>query len=314
MSDTFKGYFFGIVAAVSYGTNPLGVLFLYDAGLRPVSVLFYRFSIAAILLASLMLIQGKSFALTRKEAQTLLGLGALFVVSSFTFYKSFCYMPAGLASTILFFYPVMVAVIMAVFFGEKVRIGTVVSVILALLGIVLLYKGDGDTPISMAGVWFVIVSALTYALYIVFLNRSEIRMSSVKLTFYVLLICIFSNLVASFFDPAGGLQALPDGRSWLSALWLGLVPTVFSLVSMAVAVKYVGSTPTAIMGALEPLTAVVIGVTVFHETFTPRIAAGIVMILSAVIIIVLAKQVSPTKVFSFVNALGHRVIKHWRWR
>ena len=314
MSDTFKGYFFGIVAAVSYGTNPLGVLFLYDAGLRPVSVLFYRFSIAATLLAALMIVQHKSFALTRKEAKTLLALGALFVISSFTFYKSFCYMPAGLASTILFFYPVMVAVIMAVFFGEKVRLGTIVSVILALSGIVLLYKGDGETPISIAGVWFVIVSALTYALYIVFLNRSEIRMSSVKLTFYVLLICIFSNAVASFFDPAGGLQALPDGRAWLYALWLGLVPTVFSLVSMAVAVKYVGSTPTAIMGALEPLTAVVIGVTVFHETFTSRIAAGIVLILSAVIIIVLGKQLSPTRVFSFVNSLGHKVVKHWRWR
>ncbi len=314
MSDTFKGYFFGIVAAVSYGTNPLGVLFLYEAGLRPVSVLLYRFSIAAALLAALMLIQRKSFALTRKEANTLLSLGALFVVSSFTFYMSFRYMPAGLASTILFFYPVMVAVIMAVFFGEKVRIGTIVSIVLALLGIVMLYKGDGNTTINITGMWLVIVSALTYALYIVFLNRSEIRMSSVKLTFYVLLICIVSNVVASFFDPAGGIQPLPDGRSWLYALWLGLVPTVFSLVSMAVAVKYVGSTPTAIMGALEPLTAVVIGVTVFHEVFTPRIAVGILMILAAVIIIVVSKQLSPTKVFSFVNALGHKVIKHWRWR
>ncbi len=314
MSDTFKGYFFGIVAAVSYGTNPLGVLFLYEAGLRPVSVLFYRFSIAAALLALLMIVQHKSFAITRKEAKTLLSLGALFVVSSFTFYMSFRYMPAGLASTILFFYPVMVAVIMAMFFGEKVRIGTVISIVLALLGIVMLYKGDGNTTINITGMWLVIVSALTYALYIVFLNRSEIRMSSVKLTFYVLLICIASNVVASFFDPAGGLQALPGARSWLYALWLGVVPTVFSLVSMAVAVKYVGSTPTAIMGALEPMTAVVIGVTVFHEVFTTRIAAGILMILSAVIIIVLSKQVSPTRVFSFVNNLGHKVIKHWRWR
>lgn len=314
MSDTFKGYFFGIVAAVSYGTNPLGALFLYDAGLRPISVLFYRFTFAAIMLAALMMVQRKSFAVSRKEAKVLLGLGLLFVASSFTYYQSFKFMPAGLASTILFFYPVMVAVIMAVFYGEKIRLGTIMSIALALAGILLLYKGDGDSTISMMGMCLVIISALTYAVYIVLLNRSEIRMSSVKLTFYVLLICIIGNVVLSFFDPAGGLQGLPDTRSWISALWLGLVPTVLSLVSMAVAVKYIGSTPTAIMGALEPLTAVVLGVLIFHEVMTPRIALGIAMIFAAVIIIVLSKQVSPTKVFSFVNTLGHKVVKRWRWR
>ncbi len=314
MSDTFKGYFFGIVAAVSYGTNPLGALFLYDAGLRPISVLFYRFAFAAIMLAALMMVQRKSFAVTRKEAKVLLGLGLLFVASSFTYYQSFKFMPAGLASTILFFYPVMVAVIMAVFYGEKIRLGTIMSIVLALAGILLLYKGDGDSTISMTGMCLVIISALTYAVYIVLLNRSEIRMSSVKLTFYVLLICIVGNIVFSFFDPEGGLQGLPDARSWASALWLGLVPTVLSLVSMAVAVKYIGSTPTAIMGALEPLTAVVLGVLIFHEVMTPRIALGIAMIFAAVIIIVLSKQVSPTKVFAFVNTLGHKVVKRWRWR
>lgn len=314
MSDTFKGYFFGIVAAVSYGTNPLGALFLYDAGLRPISVLFYRFAFAAIMLAALMMVQRKSFAVTRKEAKVLLGLGLLFVASSFTYYQSFKFMPAGLASTILFFYPVMVAVIMAVFYGEKIRLGTIMSIVLALAGILLLYKGDGDSTISMTGMCLVIISALTYAVYIVLLNRSEIRMSSVKLTFYVLLICIVGNVVFSFFDPEGGLQGLPDARSWASALWLGLVPTVLSLVSMAVAVKYIGSTPTAIMGALEPLTAVVLGVLIFHEVMTPRIALGIAMIFAAVIIIVLSKQVSPTKVFAFVNTLGHKVVKRWRWR
>lgn len=314
MSDTFKGYFFGIVAAVSYGTNPLGALFLYDAGLRPISVLFYRFAFAAIMLAALMMVQRKSFAVTRKEAKVLLGLGLLFVASSFTYYQSFKFMPAGLASTILFFYPVMVAVIMAVFYGEKIRLGTIMSIVLALAGILLLYKGDGDSTISMTGMCLVIISALTYAVYIVLLNRSEIRMSSVKLTFYVMLICIVGNVVFSFFDPEGGLQGLPDAWSWASALWLGLVPTVLSLVSMAVAVKYIGSTPTAIMGALEPLTAVVLGVLIFHEVMTPRIALGIAMIFAAVIIIVLSKQVSPTKVFAFVNTLGHKVVKRWRWR
>ena len=314
MSNSFKGYLCGIIAAVSYGPSPLGVLFLYEDGVRPVSVLFYRFSIAAIILGAILLLQKKSFKVNRNEARVLILLGGLFVISSFTYYLSFCYMAVGLSSTILFFYPVMVAVIMAVFFNEKVRIGTVLSTGLALLGIFLLYKGDGNTTVSITGMVLVLVSALTYALYIVLLNRSEIRMSSVKLTFYVLLMCIASNFIASFFDPTGGLQALPNMRSLFSALWLGVFPTVVSLVTMAMAVKFVGSTPTAIMGALEPLTAVVIGVMVFGEIITPRLTLGMMLILTAVIIIIVSKHVSTIRVFSTVNTFGHRVVKHWRWK
>ncbi|MBM6993531.1 MAG: DMT family transporter [Prevotella sp.] len=314
MNNTIKGYLCGIVAAVSYGTNPLGALFLYEDGLRPMSVLFYRFSVGALLLGLMLLAQRRSLALTHAEARVIGMLGLLFAASSLTYYYSFMFMAAGLASTILFFYPVMVAVIMAVFFGERLTAATLLSIVMALGGILLLYQGDGTSTLSLTGMALVIVSALTYALYIVLLNRSQLRMSSVKLTFYVLLICVVCNVVSSFFDPAGGLQGLPTLRSWVSALGLGLLPTVVSLVMMAIAVKHIGSTPTAIMGALEPLTAVVIGVMVFGEVLTPRLSLGILLILLAVIVIVVGKQLSPQRLFSFVNRMGHRVVKHWRWR
>lgn len=314
MENKFKGYLCGIIAAVSYGTNPLGALFLYDDGLRPASVLFYRFTFAAVLLAMLMAVRGKSFAVSRSEVKVLLALGVLFAASSLTYYYSFQFMAAGLASTILFFYPVMVAVIMAVFFGEKVHAATVMAIALALSGIALLYQGDGTQTLSLTGMVLVIVSALTYALYIVLLNRSRVRMSSVKLTFYVLLVCIAANVVSASLCPAGGLQPLPTLRAWGSAIALGLFPTVISLVTMAMAVKHIGSTPTAIMGALEPLTAVVIGVTVFGEVLTPRLSVGIVLILSSVIIIVLGQRLSPHRLFAYVNRLGHQVVKHRRWK
>ncbi len=314
MDNKFKGYLCGIIAAVSYGTNPLGALFLYEDGLRPASVLFYRFSFAALLLALLMALRGKSLAISRNEGKVLLALGMLFAASSLTYYYSFQFMAAGLASTILFFYPVMVAVIMAVFFGEKVHAATVMAIVLALGGIALLYRGDGTQTLSLTGMVLVIVSALTYALYIVLLNRSRVRMSSVKLTFYVMLVCIAANVVSASLSPAGGLQSLPTLRAWVSAISLGLFPTVVSLVTMAVAVKHIGSTPTAIMGALEPLTAVVIGMTVFGEVLTPRLSVGIALILASVVIIVLGQRLSPHRVFAFVNLLGHRVVKHWRWR
>ena len=175
-------------------------------------------------------------------------------------------------------------------FREKVTASTVVAIILALAGIGLLYRGDAGVSLSAIGVLLVMVSSLTYAVYIVVVNQSSIRMSSLKLTFYVLLICMLSLIAYSFTSPDLHLMLPPSPRAWFFACWLGLVPTVLSLVLMTIAVHEVGATPTAIMGALEPLTAVAIGVMVFGESFTLRLAVGIVLILSAVLLIVLGKN------------------------
>ena len=249
-----KGIICGILAAVCYGTNPLGALPLYEEGVNTSSVLFLRFSIATLILGVVMIANRKSFAVTRGELTTMASLGALMAVSSLTYYQSFRYMDAGIASTILFVYPVMVAVIMATFFREKVTATTITSIVLALAGIGLLYRGDAGISLSMTGVMLVMVSSLTYAVYIVIVNQSEIRMSIVKLTFYVLLICAMCLFAYSFTSSDLHLMLPPSPRAWFFACWLGLVPTVLSLLFMTIAVHEVGATPTAIMGALEPLT------------------------------------------------------------
>ena len=122
MSEKSKGTLCGIVAAVSYGMNPLGALSLYRAGINTNSVLFYRYALAAVLLAALLLVQKTSLRITRREFSVLGLLGVMFAVSSLTLFMSFHYMDAGIASTLLFVYPVMVAVIMAIFLsGSEFR-------------------------------------------------------------------------------------------------------------------------------------------------------------------------------------------------
>lgn len=306
-----KGIICGILAAVFYGTNPSGVLPLYAEGVNTSSALFYRFSLAAIMLAMMMIVQHKSFVITKKEAKTLLTLGLLFSASSITYYQSFRYMDAGIASTILFVYPVMVTLIMAACFHEKITFVTIGAIALAMTGILLLYQGDGKTTLSLIGIIFVGISALTYALYIVVINQSSIRMSSIKLTLYVLLICVVSLSIYSLTSPNLHLMLPPSPQAWLCACWLALVPTVLSLVLMAIAVKEAGATPTAIMGALEPLTAVVIGVTLFGEHLTIGLVIGIVMILMAVILIISAKKIHLTVI---PGAVRSKVRKAWRWR
>lgn len=306
-----RGIICGILSAVCYGTNPLGALPLYAEGVNTSSVLFYRFSMAVLMLAVMLLIERKSFRISGGELKTLGSLGLLFAASSITYYQSFHYMDAGIASTILFVYPVMVAVIMATFFREKVTASTVTSIILALTGIGLLYRGDAGVSLSGIGVLLVMVSSLTYAVYIVIVNQSSIRMSTMKLTFYVLLICMTCLLAYSFTSPDLHLMLPPSPRAWFFACWLGLVPTVLSLVLMAIAVHEIGATPTAIMGALEPLTAVAIGVMVFGEALTFRLAVGIVLILSAVLLIVLGKNFHLRTISHAITSI---VKKTWRWK
>ena len=209
-------------------------------------------------------------------------------------------MDAGIASTLLFVYPIMVAVIMAIFFHERITLSAVLSIALALSGIALLYKGGDGATLNGTGVMLVMLSSLTYALYIVIVNRSGIVMSSIKLSFFVLLFCIVSIIVHSTFSESCQLQPLTTPYMWFFALILALFPTVISLVTMTLAVHAIGSTPTAVLGALEPVTAVAIGIMVFGESFTLRLACGIVLILAAVILIVAGKSLRPVHLTHFI--------------
>ena len=143
------GILCAILSAVCYGTNPFGALPLYEEGVNTATVLAHRFGLAVVLLSVVMLVKGISFKVTRHEFKVLFSLGILFAASSITYYQSFHFMDAGIASTILFVYPVMVAVIMALFFKERVTGMTVVAIVLSLIGIVLLYKGGAGASLSV---------------------------------------------------------------------------------------------------------------------------------------------------------------------
>ena len=302
-------------AAVSYGMNPLGALPLYADGINTTTVLFYRYGLAVILLGLFMAVERKSFSITLKEFAILVPLGVLFALSSLTLFASFHFMDAGVASTLLFVYPVMVAIIMAVFFKERITFVTVLSILLSLSGIALLYRGGDGGVLDTTGVLLVMLSSLTYALYIVIVNKSSLRMSSLKLTFYVLLVGVLLITSCSFFgDGEARIQILTTPSMWLHASILAVFPTIVSLLLMVVAVHEIGSTPTAVIGALEPLTAVMLGVTLFGEELTLRLSVGITLILSAVILIILGNSISLNRITVVVGNFGHLLAKYWRWK
>ena len=287
---SLKGFVFAALSAICYGTNPLGALHLYAQNYSPETVLFYRFFTAALLLLAVMLVKGSRFKITLRECGALVAFGFLFAVSSLTYYASFKYMDAGLASTILFLYPLEVSVLMAIFFKEKIKLWTVVSIVVSMAGIALLYRGGDGVALSTVGLALVFASSISYAVYMVMANRINLQMGSVKMTFYAICFCMSFLLLYSVTLGSGLPPVLTEATSWGWGFMLGLVPTVLSLIFMVKAVKSIGSTPTAILGALEPVTAVSIGVLVFGEILTSRLIAGIILILGSVVLIAVKKK------------------------
>lgn len=297
MSLQTKGVILAIISAICYGMNPLGALFLYEEGLNVNSVIFYRFIFASILLAIFMIIKKDSFYLKFKEIILLALLGLLFGISAISLFNSFLYMDAGLASTVLFIYPIFVAIIMALFFKEKNSIITILSIVFAFLGVVLLYESDGAN-VSNFGIFLVIVSSLCYAIYIVIINQ-YLKLSALKVTFYSMLFCTITILIHSFFDSSLNIMPLVNFNMWFYTIFLALVPTIISLLFLIKAIQLIGSTSASILGALEPLTAVLIGVYVFNEKITFWLVIGIVFILFGVILIVLKDYID--KLFKIKN-------------
>ena len=291
LSDTTKGYILAAIAAASYGTNPLFALPLYKIGMNPESVLFFRYMTAIPMLAAMLMMRGRGFGLRRHQILPLVAMGLIMAISSLTLFESYNHMAAGIASTLLFVYPIMTALLMTAFFHEKVTWSTSMAILLAVAGVGMLYQGDGDAKLSTAGFALVMASSLLYSIYIIAVNQWQTTMSSLKFTFWILVFCFIAILVFSWLS-GDSLQMLHTPMQWGCALQLALLPTVLSLFFMTISINLIGSTPSAIMGALEPVTAVCIGVLIFGEAFSLRLGIGILLILAGVVLIILRKKKS----------------------
>ena len=289
MTNRTKGYILAAFSAATYGMNPLFALPLYADGMGVDSVLFFRYLFAHPMVALYLRSQGRNFSLKRREIFPVIMVGLFFVLSSITLFRSYHYMDSGIASTILFVYPIMVALIMAFFFKEKIKLGTWLCIAMATAGIGLLYKAPSGATLSMVGVLLVLGSALAYTLYIVTINKTVLKHTpATKVTFYVILIgfLIFAAMALC----NGELHTPAKWYLWGDILAFALLPTVISMLCATKAITYIGSTATAILGALEPVTAVFFGIAVFGETLTARSVAGLLLIIISVTAVVTRKQ------------------------
>lgn len=291
LSNKAKGYILGAIAAATYGMNPLFALPLYADGMDADSVLFFRYMMAIPVMGLLLRIRGHSFSLASGRLAELAVLGVVVALSSLLLFLSYNYMDSGVASTLLFVYPVMMALIMAFRYGERLPPVTVVCIAVTLFGIMMLNRTAAGAGLSATGIWMVMLSSAAYAVYIVAINRPRFRdIPTLKVIFYVLLFGVSVFAVRILFN--GTLTLPSQWYMWGCLLALALLPTAVSFFCTTLSIQYIGPTPTAILGALEPVVAIFVAVAVFGDILTPRQVAGMVLILSAVTVIIAGGRIT----------------------
>ena len=282
------GYIAGILAGVSYGTNPLFGKALMESGVPIMVMLFFRYAFAALFLAALMLFKKESFRATRSNLGLLILLGLFFAGSSITLFCSYEYIPSGLATTLIYLYPVIVALMM-VFLRIYPGWQTWTAIAATFVGIVLLSTPSGDVPIRPLGVLLAVGSALCYSFYLVIINRSKrIRnVSEHTLTFYSLVTGAVLFAIIRTIQGGGMLTGVDTFADWGNLIGLALIPTMVSMLTIAISSRYIGPTKTAVLGVFEPLTAILIGTMVFGEALTTKMVVGIAICVAAVVFMIL---------------------------
>ena len=284
-----RGVTEAIISAIAFGTIPLFSMPVIKEGMNSLSLLVYRFAFGCLVILGVLLFNKRSISISKGDALRIFSLSLLYTVSAIALLEGYLYISSGVATTLLFSYPVWTALIMALFFKERLKIGGILSIGLALVGVVLLSGILSDASLtSYKGVLFELLSGLMYAIYIVVFPVMKIRhMSSLKLTFYIFFFTMVNIWVYSLFT-SSGLEAIPSFTSGINLALLGLVPTAISNITLIMALKKISSTMTAVLGAFEPVTAMLVGVLVFNEPFTSSIALGLVLILFSVIFLIIS--------------------------
>lgn len=285
-----NGIFYAIISSASFGFSPIFSLSLIAAGLSNFEVLSYRWATAAIVLMIYAFCKKKSLKLSSfDELWKIVLLSILRSITSVTLLIGYANIASGIASTINFMYPVVVALCMMLFFGEQKSPINFISILASIFGVYLLASGDGlkvaDGNTAL-GLTCSIISALSFAAYYLLMKiiRAD-KIEVVKFTTWIMMLsAVYFVICAFIFD--GKLTIVTDGRQWLNIAGLGLWSTMVSNFTGVKAVRRIGPTLTSILGALQPLTAVILGVLFLDEHLGITTITGITIILITVTLIV----------------------------
>ena len=282
------GYVAGIITGVTYGLNPLFAKPLLSMGVSVDTMLACRYLIAVFILGVWLVFRKESLKVNKAQMWRLCILGFLFAMSSMLLFLSYNYIPAGLATTIVFLYPVIVALIM-VLLKVYPTWQVWLSILMTFVGVVILSRPSGNMTLNITGLSLAAGSAIAYALYLIVVNRSRrLRtVTSLVLTFYALLIGSVVFLIHSAISGGEFMAGLDGWYCWMNLICLAVFPTLVSLLARAMATRIIGPTRTSVLGVFEPVTAIAVGTIFFGESLTLNIIIGVIITLVAVTFMVM---------------------------
>ncbi len=286
------GYPAGIITGITYGLNPLFAVPLMHQGASVEGILFFRYGIAVVLLGLFLLLSQHSFKVTLKQAVVLLVLGVFFTLSSALLFVAYNYIASGLATTLVFIYPALVAIIM-VFLRVVPSLPVWLSIFATFIGVMIMTYSEGAQSLDPLGIVFSLLSALSYALFIVIIyhNKTIKEVSSTLLTFYSLTVGSFIFLAVSLSTATSLFLGINSARDYIYLLGLAIIPTIISTATLAIASRNIGATKASILGVFEPITAILVGSLIFGEPLSFNIILGILIAVIAVtFMIVLTKR------------------------
>ena len=291
---TIKGLFYAAISSASFGFSPLFSLALIAAGLSNFDVLSYRWLTAAVVLVIYATCKKKTLKLNSfDEVWRVVLLSALRSITSITLLVGYANIASGVASTINFMYPVIVALCMMIIFREDRAWIKVIAIFLSILGVYLMANGDGvivEGGNTVLGLTCSLISAITFAAYYIVMKKTKAdKIEVVKFTTWIMLLSAIYFIAAALIID-GRITIVTDFKSWMNIIGLGLWATMVSNFTGVKAIRRIGPTLTSILGALQPLTAVVLGVVFLDEHLGISTISGIVLILAAVTMIVLHQR------------------------
>ncbi|WP_448908506.1 DMT family transporter [Hoylesella shahii] len=292
MSPTVKGFLNASISGITFGLIPLFAIPVLNTGMHSTSVLIYRYAFGCLAMLCMLMFHRTRMRLAFGDFLRILLLSSMYAVSSITLIEGYNYMASGIATTLLFSYPVWTCLLSVVFLHEKLSATTAIAIAIAVGGVFFLsgiLDGQGDMQ-GLTGLFLLLTSGFLYAVYMVAFPRMRIRkIPSLKLTFYIfffamLILTLYATFTRGRFDP------IDTHNQLINLFLLGLVPTAISNVTLIISLKQISSTMAAVLGAFEPMTAMCVGILLFGEPLTLPIVIGFVLIITSVLILVLSKR------------------------
>ena len=285
MKKKTAGLLLVLISGAVFGAMPGLVTYCKSEGANNALMLLFRFGILALIVLPLALRDGGLGRALRENWKPLLFLSVTEGVTPLLLYVGYDHLATGLVMTLHFLYPMLVTLLCVLAYREKLSPVKLFCLALCLAGVVLTLDLTSD-KISVFGVVLALLSALTYAAYIVWLNKSAMRhITSTQIAFFVGVGCFLVALIYALISGSLAAVTQVSAKGWLAMTAAGTIIAAGGSLLMILGTRRTDAQTAAIASTLEPLTSIVVGVLFLEEPMNARIGIGCFCILAAVVIL-----------------------------